>query len=59
MELTQNNLQAQLRLKFGSIRGALHFKSLCNKAIYKSKNKFKGFYTVKRQSENNQGKKKK
>ena len=37
----------KLRLKFGSIRGALHFKSLCNKAIYKSKNKFKGFYTVK------------
>ncbi|EKP55686.1 hypothetical protein J558_3931 [Acinetobacter baumannii 1106579] len=37
----------------------MHFKSLCNKAIYKSKNKFKGFYTVKRQSENNQGKKKK
>ncbi|MEL1601698.1 hypothetical protein V2W64_19190, partial [Acinetobacter baumannii] len=24
----------KLRLKFGSIRGALHFKSLCNKAVH-------------------------
>ncbi|MDM1761129.1 lipocalin family protein, partial [Acinetobacter sp. 251-1] len=27
----------KLRLKFGSIRGALHFKSLCNKAPKNSK----------------------
>ncbi|WP_213069019.1 hypothetical protein, partial [Acinetobacter baumannii] len=26
----------KLRLKFGSIRGALHFKSLCNKALFNS-----------------------
>ncbi|MFX9714882.1 hypothetical protein ABTO95_18235, partial [Acinetobacter baumannii] len=31
----------KLRLKFGSIRGALHFKSLCNKAIYIPTCKFK------------------
>ncbi|OTN40193.1 hypothetical protein B9Y10_13600, partial [Acinetobacter baumannii] len=27
----------KLRLKFGSIRGALHFKSLCNKAFQHGK----------------------
>jgi len=27
----------KLRLKFGSIRGALHFKSLCNKALKNKK----------------------
>ncbi|OVM95026.1 hypothetical protein B4S22_01485, partial [Acinetobacter baumannii] len=26
----------KLRLKFGSIRGALHFKSLCNKAVWRT-----------------------
>ncbi|WP_286435223.1 hypothetical protein, partial [Acinetobacter sp. 256-1] len=32
----------KLRLKFGSIRGALHFKSLCNKA--KSNQKHNPFF---------------
>ncbi|MDQ8975947.1 helix-turn-helix domain-containing protein, partial [Acinetobacter johnsonii] len=29
----------KLRLKFSSIRGALHFKSLCNKAVLERKAK--------------------
>ncbi|MDP1318209.1 hypothetical protein Q8H44_15495, partial [Acinetobacter lwoffii] len=30
----------KLRLKFGSIRGALHFKSLCNKAYILKEKKY-------------------